>query len=344
MHRLLLALLLVIGTTVSASTRDARPFEPAFETDFPDPFVLLHDGLFIAYATNAQGDRANVQMARSTNLVDWELVTEGDGLRDAMPDLPPWAREGFTWAPEVIRTDAGFILHFTAKDRASDLQCIGTAFSTDPMGPFTSTATAPLICQTEIGGTIDSSPYRDADGSMYIYYKNDGNHPRFARETAIYAQRMSADGQNLVGGPVALVTNDTAWEEHVIEAPTMVRRGDRYILFYSANHFGWETHQRLSPYAMGYSLCDGPMGPCRDAPNNPILYSYNNREAGCLSGPGHQSVFSVGERQFMSFHAWAATSGCRRFDNRRYLYVAPLLWEGDVPRLGVSLRPARERR
>jgi beta-xylosidase len=338
---LLLMLLLISGSGVTASTRDARPFEPAFTTDFPDAFVMLHDGGFIAYATNAQRDQANVQMARSTNLADWELVRSGDSLRDAMPDLPPWAREGFTWAPEVIRTSTGFVLHFTAKDRASDLQCIGVAFSTDPMGPFTSTATAPLVCQTDIGGTIDSAPFRDADGGMYIYYKNDGNNPRFGRATAIYAQRMSEDGLSVVGDPVALLTNDTGWEAHVIEAPTMVQRGDRYFMFYSANHFGWETHQRLSPYAMGYAVCDGPMGPCRDAPANPILHSYNDRQAGCLSGPGHQSIFTVGNRQFIAFHAWAATSGCRRFDNRRYLYVAPLLWEGDTPRVGISLRPQR---
>lgn len=337
---LLLLIAFILSAGGPAASSDVRPFEPVFRVDFPDPFILLHDGAFIAYATNAQGDRANVQMAQSTNLVDWQPVTAGDGLRDAMPVLPPWARPGFTWAPEVIATDAGFVLHFTARDRASDLQCIGTAFSTDPRGPFTSTAQAPLLCQTADGGTIDSSPFRDRDGSLYVYYKNDGNNPAFRKPTTIYAQRLTPDGLGVVGDPVPLMRNDTAWEAHVIEAPTMVRRGNAYIMFYSANHFGWETHQRLSPYATGYAVCTGPMGPCTDAPANPILNSYNNRRAGCLSGPGHQSVFSVGARQFISFHAWAATPGCRRFDNRRYMYVAPLLWDGDTPRIGISLRPA----
>jgi beta-xylosidase len=266
-------------------------------------------------------------------------VKDGGKLHDAMPDLPPWAREGFTWAPEVLRVPTGFVLYFTAKERSSGLQCIGTAFSIDPKGPFTSDAAAPLVCQRDTGGTIDAAPFRDADGKLYLYYKNDGNNPQFRKPTDLFAQRLSGDGMRLEGEPVALLRNDTPWEAHVIEAPTMVRTQSGYAMFFSANHYGWEVDQRLSPYAMGYARCEGPMGPCKDAPKNPILYSYNNREAGCLSGPGHQSVFNVGARQFISFHAWAATPGCRKLDDKRYLYVAPLLWKDGAPQIGVSLRP-----
>lgn len=338
MRKILLPLLLALGLAGTASADPAKLFEPVFSTDFPDPFILRNGAEFIAYATNAQRDEANVQMARSTNLADWEPVREGGKLRDAMPVLPPWARNGFTWAPEVLKTPAGFVLHFTAKDRRSGLQCLGAAFSTDPRGPFRSDAAEPLVCQTADGGTIDSHPFRDDDGALFLYYKNDGNNPQFRKPTSIYVQRLSPDGLRVEGAPVALVSNDTKWEAHVIEAPTMVRHGRDYVLFFSANHFGWETHQDLSPYAMGYAKCTGPMGPCTDSPANPILHSFKDRKAGCLSGPGHQSVFSVGARQFMSFHAWAATTGCRRFDNRRYMYVAPLLWEGSEPKIGMGLR------
>ena len=339
----LLGFALALAAAPALADRSDPPFVPVFQTDFPDPAVLLADGDFLAYATNAQGDKANVQVARSTDLVKWELMQDGEKLHDAMPVLPPWAKRGRTWAPEVIKTDAGYVLHFTAHDRKSDLQCLGAAFSPNPLGPFVSDATEPLVCQTELGGTIDSHPFRDDDGQLYVYYKSDANNPRFGKETDIFVQKLSSDGLFVQGTPTALLRNDTDWEAHVIEAPTMVRRGDSYILFFSANHFGWEPHQRLSPYSMGYARCAGPMGPCTDAPENPILNSYNDRRAGCLSGPGHQSVFTVGERQFVSFHAWAATKGCRRADNARYLYVAPLLWEGDTPRLGVSLRAASKR-
>lgn len=342
MRQLILLLLTLMIGSAPARAQDRQPFVPVFRTNFPDPFVLPHrGGEYLAFATNAEGGRANVQMARSTNLIEWEFIRGANGaLHDAMPDLPPWAREGWTWAPEVIRHGDRFLLYFTAKERRSELQCVGVAVASDPRGPFTSTATEPLVCQRELGGTIDPSAFRDADGQMYLYYKNDGNHPRFARPTDLFAQRLSADGLSLTGPATALLRNDTAWEAHVIESPTMVRRGNGYVMFFSANHFGWEAHQRLSPYAMGYARCTGPMGPCTDAPTNPILYSYNDRRAGCLSGPGHQALFEAGGRQFIVFHAHAARAGCRRTTDGRYMYIAPLGWQGDVPQIGESLRPA----
>ena len=335
----LLVLVMDLAPFAASAGTDDRPFVPVFQTDFPDAAIIQAGGVFLGYATNAMGDKANVPMARSTNMVDWALIRDGERLHDAMPVLPQWVVKGRTWAPEVIKTAKGYVLHFTAHDRESDLQCLGAAFSESPLGPFASAATRPLICQTELGGTIDSHPFRDADGQLYLYYKSDANNPRFGKKTDIFVQKMAPDGLTVEGAPTALLRNDTAWEAHVIEAPTMVRRGGGYVLFFSANHFGWEKDQRLSPYAMGYASCTGPMGPCTDAKENPILHSYNDRQAGCLSGPGHQSVFSVGERQFLSFHAWSATKGCRRADQGRFLYIAPLLWDGDRPKLGISLRP-----
>ena len=338
MRRLVLILLLTLGFVVPASAQQQHPFVPVFSTNFPDPFILPDNGAFIAYATNANEGRANVQMARSTNLVDWEFDRDGERLHDAMPDLPPWAREGWTWAPEVIRHEGRYLIYFTARERRSERQCVGVAASDSARGPFTSQATEPLVCQREIGGTIDPAVFRDADGQLYLYYKNDGN--AIGRPTEIFGQRLAADGLALTGEPVALLRNDKPWEEHVVESPTMARQGERYVMFFSANHFGWEEHQRLSPYAMGYARCEGPMGPCVDAPENPILYSYNDREAGCLSGPGHQAVFEAGGRQFIVFHAHGATRGCRRSDLGRYMYIAPLLWRDGTPQIGVSLRPA----
>lgn len=342
MSKTLLLALTALTCIAASPAKDPEPFAPVLAEDFADPFVLLHDGTFYAYATNAQGNQANVQMASSTNLADWSLVRDGGKLHDAMPDLPGWARGGFTWAPEVLRVPTGFVLYFTAREKSSGLQCVGTAFSAGPRGPFTSQATEPLVCQRDLGGTIDASPFRDADGSLYLYYKNDGNNPKFGKPTDIYAQRMSPDGLRLEGAAVPLLRNNTKWEAHVIEAPTMARTKTGYTMFFSANHYGWEADQRLSPYAIGSAKCVGPMGPCTDAVKNPILYSYNNRDAGCLSGPGHQSVFNVGARQFISFHAWASTPGCRKLDNKRYFYVAPLLWTDGEPQVGVSLRPTKK--
>lgn len=342
------------GST-GAADKAPDPFVPVLRENFPDAFILRHEDRFYAYATNADRGRANVQMATSTDLANWTLLRDARNpgkLHDAMPTLPPWAKAGFTWAPEVLATGGRFVVYFTARERRSDLQCVGAAVATSPRGPFVSAAAEPLVCQRDLGGTIDAHPFRDADGQQYLYYKNDGNNPKVLKTARIWAQRLSPDGLSLTGAASPLVAADKQWEWRVVEAPTMVRRpgaggvgagsAGAYTLFFSANHFGWEDDQRLSNYGIGYAKCQGPMGPCEDAPSNPLLTSRMGA-GGCISGPGHQAVFEVGDRQFIAYHAWAATSGCRKSGHERNLYVSPLRWNGDKPEVRATLRPVANR-
>ncbi len=335
----------VTGFVAAAAARAPEPlFVPVFRTDFPDPFVLEHEGEYLAYATNRDRGRTNVQVASSRDLVNWESLRDPQKPgehHDAMPELPVWAKRGYTWAPEVMEIGGRYILYFTARDRKSDLQCVGAAIAASPRGPFRDSGTAPLVCQTELGGTIDASPFRDSDGQLYFYYKNDGNNPRAAKPTEIWGQRLSPDGTRLIGERVSLLRNDKPWEAHVVESPTMVKTPAGYTMLFSANDFGWQDHHRLSPYAVGYATCRSPLGPCTDAPENPILNSYNDPKLGCISGPGHQTVLRAKQRSYIVFHAWQTTPGCRRLDWKRFMYVAPLGWNAaGKPLIAKSLRPA----
>jgi beta-xylosidase len=333
LRRSLGGILLVLSASAAAIAEPS--FVPVYRDNFPDPFVLTHKGEFIAYATN---DGINLPMLSSRDLVNWAPVTSSDGKRvDGMPALGAWAKEGFTWAPEVIEHGGRWLLYYTASSRKLDMQCLGVAVSDNPRGPFRDPSADPLVCQTAEGGTIDANPFRDADGKLYLYFKNDGN--RVRKRTALWGQRLSDDGLAVSGAPVQLLDDREDWKMRVIEAPTMVRTpAGGYQMFYSAGYFGWNAEDRLSPYSMGYANCASPLGPCKDGPGNPILHSFNEREAGCLSGPGHQSIFQAAGRAFITFHAWAATSGCRKLEDERYLYVAPLFWKDGKPQLGPSVR------
>jgi beta-xylosidase len=277
-------------------------------------------------------------MLISRDLVHWSPVTSADGRRaDGMPRLASWAKEGRTWAPEVMQVHGKWLLYYTAASAKKNMQCIGVAVAAAPTGPFLDPAPEPLVCQTDQGGSIDASPFRDADGTLYLYYKSDGN--AVGKRTIIWGQRLSDDGLRLSGDPVALVQDDAKWEWRLVEAPSMVKSPGGYQLFFSAAFYGWDyPKERLSNYATGYANCSGPLGPCKDAPENPLLHSFNDRDAGCLSGPGHPAIFQVGQRHFIAFHAWAATSGCRPAEGERFLYIAPLFWKDGKPQIGESLR------
>ncbi|MEO8288423.1 MAG: glycoside hydrolase family 43 protein [Chloroflexota bacterium] len=287
---------------------------PVLRRDFPDPFVLDDNGTYYAYATNTSG--MNIQAARSTTLVDWELLT------DAMPALPTWAKLGgsLVWAPEVIKIGDKYVMYYTARDKASNKQCVGAATADKPDAKFKDNNTAPLVCQADLGGTIDPDPFRDGD-KLYLYYKNDGN--CCGMPTRIWVQELGPDGLSLTGEPAPLIENNVGWEGRVIEAPTMWKHDNQYYLFFSANNYaGFE-------YAVGYASCEAPTGPCVQAPENPILASRMQQKP-LVIGPGHQSLLQVGDQTWIVYHVWdVLTSGLR--GSNRFMYIDKLDWQAGKP-------------
>jgi beta-xylosidase len=247
---------------------------PVFDRNFPDPDVLKVGDTYYAYATESDG--MTVQTAKSTDLVSWELVG------NAMIVLPGWVKPGFNWAPEVTTWDGGetFVMYFTARDAASEKQCIGVATSEAPEGMFQPAGDQPLICQVDLGGDIDASSFADDDGSRYLLWKNDGN--CCCQPAYIFIQKVSANGLTLEGEPTQLIRNDQPWEGAVIEAPTLWKQEGKYYLFYSANSYSGVD------YAIGYAVADAATGPYTKPAREPLLAT--DMKTGAAIGPGGQDV------------------------------------------------------
>jgi beta-xylosidase len=318
-------ILLLLSVTLLAScggggggeqTATATFRNPVHAEDFPDPFLLEVDGTWYAYGTN--GDGGNVQTLTSPDLITWTKSA------DALPALGSWAFPGKTWAPEVLALDGRYVLYYTANAAEAGVQCIGRAVAASPAGPFEDTTGKPLVCQRTQGGSIDASPFREEDGSLYLLWKNDGN--SVGEDTWIHAQRLSRDGLELTGHASRLVKQDAGWEADVVEAPTLWLEAGRYYLFFSGNGFYGDL------YAVGYATCEDPLGPCTDAPENPIL-----RSACDASGPGHQTIVRDDDGEtWLLYHAWPASGG----EEERELWLDRLVWEEGKPVVkGPTCRP-----
>jgi beta-xylosidase len=257
---------------------------PVVDDNMPDPMIIADDdGTWWAFATNGNG--ANIQTLRSTDLVAWEQAP------DALPQLPAWTAGGDIWAPEVSRGgDGRWLMYYTTPAPSGDIQCIGLAIADTPGGPYIDTSTAPLVCETNDGGSIDAHPFTAADGQRYLYWKNDGN--RIGVDTWISVQRLDDSGTQLVGQPRRLFKQDQPWEGNLVEAPFVVEAGGTFWLFYSANAYD------TADYAVGVARADHPTGPFTKEPD-PVLTSND-----AAAGPGHCAVFTVGEQHWMVFHAW----------------------------------------
>jgi hypothetical protein len=221
-----------VGVTVSrASHRRYRntpgyspPVRLALNDNFPDPALYRDEKMWYAFATNnAAGilqrpDNAssheygvsNIQVATSTNFVDWTLL---NSTHDPLPTTGAWVVQGHNngtnpgvpkanvWAPSVTRrkSDKGdYIMYYAAaRNRLpeADLDddtpnpdrhefavlpkhpaphCIGAATASSIMGPY-KPLPSPLACPISAGGAIDAAAFTDHDNTPYLLYKVDGN-------------------------------------------------------------------------------------------------------------------------------------------------------------------------
>lgn len=287
----------------------AQPSTPR-RRDNPDPFVLADGDRLLLYST--QG-RSNVPLRTST---DWQ--TWGRPV-DVLPVLPGWAQPGRTWAPAVLRVGDGWVLYFTAWHAESGRQCIGSATAPTPEGPF-SPVQAPTVCQLDLGGSIDPSPYREATGT-YLLWKSDEN--AIGRPARLWAAPLTADATQLAGAAVPLLEADHAWEQPLIENPAMVTGEDgRRWLFYSAG--AWDTDR----YSTGLAACDGPLGPCRKLAHDEAWLA----STGDLRGPGGLDTFVSADGELLAaLHAWDPDAIGYRAGGQRSVRIGHLDLGGPTP-------------
>jgi beta-xylosidase len=309
------------GSPAASGVRSPGPGEflnPVYSRALADPFVLEDDGTWYAYGTKAFEANA-FETATSTDLVTWESVPS------ALRGLPEWS-PGKAWAPEVVKTSAGYVMYYTASapellnPNGDASQCITLAVGDSPAGPLVDESDEPLVCQPELGGSIDATHFVDTDGTPYLIWKNDGN--CCSIPTRFYLQELTADGLELVGDVTELgIRNDRPWEGAVIEAPTLLERDGTYFMFYSGGHFS------SAGYAVGYATADNVRGPYEDSRDNPILVT-----KAPAAGPGHQSIVADKDGDlWMVYHAWDVQRIGEEQGGQRRMWLDELVFEDGKP-------------
>jgi len=302
------------SASVIPSPGEGEFVNPVIKRNMPDPYVLAVEDTYYLYSTEDGSNR--YPYATSSDLVTWEY--QGS----AMPRPPKWTDRNY-WAPEVTETPAGYVMYYTARSReimrpsGDGAQCVGVAVAESPEGPFLDDSDEPLVCQPELGGTIDASVVRDVDDSLWLIYKNDGN--CCSIPTRFYMRRMAEDGLSFNGEEIEVegVVNDEQWEGNVVEAPTIYHLDGTYYLFYSANDYAGV------PYAVGYATSTELTGPYEDAPENPILSTV--QRVGPF-GPGHQTLIEDPDGDlWMVYHAWEKTF------SQRHVWIDEVVFEDGKP-------------
>lgn len=315
-RRLVVALALC---TPSAPAQDKPPTftNPIYANDFPDPFVLAHRGRYYAYGTQTRG--TGFQLLESADLVHWA---------PRKLDFPvPWARDHY-WAPEVFGRGGKFYLTYSALDPETKKHQIAIATADNPAGPFTHRAILVRGDDNEVG-VIDATIALDDGGRPSLIYSEET--PR-----RIVRRPLNADLLGVGPGVTELIRPDLDWERGVVEAPTIVRRGGLYHLFYSGGPY--EGVKDGPRYAVGHASARSLAGPYKKTPA-PILASVD----GQVYGPGHQCLVAAPDgTDWLLYHAWDAVGEPRYGQNPsgRTLRLDRVRWDGDTPTVvGPTLIP-----
>ena len=318
---------------------------PVLDTDFPDPAVLkAADGFYYAFAT--QGGGANIQVARSRNLVEWQP------LPDALPVKPAWASKTQDfWAPHVSEAGGRYYLYYSAKPDAALTDtsrglCLAVATSARPEGPFTDIG-KPLQCGPGFVN-IDPMAYDDPATGKRLLYWGSGFGP-------IKVQELAPDRISFAVGsaPVDLIqpvkSEDPNEYQRLIEGAWVIRRGGWYYLFYSGdNCCGPKAH-----YAALIARSRSATGPfetlaaATGAANSVIL-----EKRGKWVAPGHNSIAEdTRGDHWMLYHAVDSdrprSKPADEINTRRVMLLDRIVWrdgwprlEGNGPSTGPQPRPA----
>lgn len=111
-------------------------------------------------------------------------------------------------------------------------------------------------------------------------------------KTSFFVQELSPDGLSLRGEPKKILENDQSWEAHVIEGMWVVKRLDKYFLFYAANDFS------TADYGIGIAVSDSLLGPYKKM-QEPFL-----RTSKEWLGPGHPSITRSKGKDLLIYHAY----------------------------------------
>lgn len=313
----------------SDAVKDRFVSNPRPVKDIGDPHIIREGEEYFAFAT---GGPLGFSVWRSSDLATF---TKEKALKKAA-----WV-SGDYWAPEVYKVGDKFVMFFTGRWKETGTLRLGVAMADAPQGPYEDAIGSPLF---DFGyAVIDGTLFWGEDGKPYMIYSRDCSENTVAgrRESHLYAIELASDLLSVVGEPVLVAKPDCDWEllsddPRWNEGPYVVTHDGRYYLYYSANFYAQKE------YTVGVAVADHPLGPYTKQANNPIL-NYIERDGEVLvSGPGHNSFFTVGDELFTSYHTHTypvAPSGNRQIAIDRAGFHADGTAYINGPTLAPQLRP-----
>ncbi len=250
---------------------------------FADPTIKKFGDVYYIYATTDNEMLASgaPTVWYSSDLKNWyNYIME-------IPSLNAVTLRNF-WAPDIVEGDDGSYYLYFGNCQAG---CHIYGYVSDtPVGPWKKLDEddTPVIAHNyPIPGfpSLDAQFFKDDDGTIYAHWGTWVHYNSGYAVGILNSENMAeiSNGKNI---PLEQTPNP-------FEAAYLMKKGDKYILMYSAESCHNETYKVL------YSFADSPYGPFTPGKNNPILQT---NDAETVHGPGHHSVLQNGDDYYIVYH------------------------------------------
>lgn len=250
---------------------------------FADPTIKKFGDIYYIYATT---DNEMLASGAPTVWYSRDLQNWYNYIME-VPTLNAVALRNF-WAPDIMQGEDGrYYLYFGNCQAGCNIYGY---VSDTPVGPWKKLHDddTPVIAQNyPIDGfpSLDAQFFQDDDGRIYGYW---GTWVHYNSGYAV--GELNAETMDVMSNSTNIPLEQTP---NPFEAAYMIKKGDKYILMYSAESCHNETYKVL------YSYANDPYGPFTPGENNPVLQT---NEDGTTHGPGHHSVLENGDDYYIVYH------------------------------------------
>ena len=256
----------------------------------PDPTIFFENGTYYLTGTGAHMKSGRAfPLYKSKDLVSWQQAGHLLDIRSGFGECD-------FWAPQIFKNkDGTYELLFCAKGKPD--------FS-EKVGRFVACAKSDKIdfknaraLKTDVFYEIDPFLFVDDDSQLYLYYtrgpiygvKINSKFERISEVKKLLGVTLDWERKPLPDEFKALnekIDPGKLWDRFhhsrgVSEGPTLIKRGGKYVLFYSANDF------RSPDYCVGVAVADSPLGDFKKIQDGPVI----SREIVGFNGSGHGDIF-----------------------------------------------------
>lgn len=283
-----------------------------------DPVIIKQGEFYYLFSTGV-----GIPVRRSRDLQDWRIARGGTVFQSLPQEAAAWVSGADSlWAPDISYFNDRYHLYYSVSTFGSNRSAIGLATNTtlnydDDAFDWVDHGIVVKSDPSDSYNAIDANLAIDAGGVPWLVFGSHWSGIKMVRLDAATGKQSTEDD-------TVYSVASRAVHPRAIEAPFIIQRGDFYYLFVS---FDQCCQGIQSNYNVRVGRSEGITGPYLDREGVSMMEDGGTQitfSTDRYRGPGHNAIFTEGDRDYIVYHAYDAVQG-----GTPTLRIEPLVWDAE---------------